>query len=196
MIRRALALAGLGGALVAAGCGGERELVGLTREPAPQVDAVALPDVSRDGAPFELRAQPGGLLVVYFGYTHCPDICPTTMADLARALDDLGDDAARVDVAMVTVDPERDAEVLAEYVTGFVADGHALATDDGATLRSVAETFGVTYDVRTAPDGDVEVGHSSYLFGVDATGTLVITWPFGTAADDLAADLDALLDDA
>lgn len=193
MIRRALALGGLAGVLLAAGCGGERELVGLTRDPAPRVDAVALPDVSRDGAPFELRAQPDGVLVVYFGYTHCPDICPTTMADLAQALDDLGDDADGVDVAMVTVDPERDTEVLSEYVKGFVADGHALATDDGATLRSVAEAFGVTYHVRTAPDGDVEVSHSSYLFGVDATGTLVITWPFGTAADDLAADLDALL---
>jgi len=196
MIRRALALAGLGITVATAGCGGDRELVGLTRDPAPQVDAVTLPDVSRDGAPFELRAEPGGLLVVYFGYTNCPDICPTTMADLARALDDLGDDADRVDVAMVTVDPDRDTDVLADYVDDFVAGGHALATADSAALRSVAESFGVTYDVRTAPDGDVEVGHSSYLFGVDASGMLVVTWPFGTSADDLAADLDSLLDDA
>ena len=130
MIRRALALAGLGIAVATAGCGGDRELVGLTRDPAPQVDAVTLPDVSRDGAPFELRAEPGGLLVVYFGYTNCPDICPTTMADLARALDDLGDDADRVDVAMVTVDPDRDTDVLADYVDDFVAGGHALATAD------------------------------------------------------------------
>ena len=75
-------------------CGGdERELVGLTRDPEPQVDGVALPDVSRGGAPFDFRAPDGGLLVVYFGYTNCPDVCPTTMADLRVALDDLGDDA-------------------------------------------------------------------------------------------------------
>jgi protein SCO1 len=196
MIRRALGFAAVAVAVASAGCGGDRELVGLTRDPAPQVDAVTLPDVSRDGAPFELRAEEGELLVVYFGYTNCPDICPTTMADLARALDDLGDDAGRIDVAMVTVDPARDADVLAAYVDDFVAGGHALATTDGAALRSVADAFGVTYDVRTAPDGDVEVGHSSYLFAVDASGTLVVTWPFGTSADDLAADLGALLDDA
>jgi protein SCO1/2 len=175
------------------GCGGDRELAGLTRDPAPQVDTVALPDVSRDGAPFELRAQPGELLVVYFGYTHCPDICPTTMVQLAQARDELGDDAERVDVAMITVDPDRDTDVLADYVQGFVPEAHALATSDAATLRAAAEPFGVSYSVDEQPNGDVEVGHSSYLFAVDDTGTLLLTWPFGTSADDLAADLEALL---
>ena len=64
-----------------AACGGDdRELVGLTRDPEPQVDAVALPDVSHGGAPFEFRAAGGRAAVVYFGYTNCPDVCPTTMA--------------------------------------------------------------------------------------------------------------------
>lgn len=179
--------------LVVSGCDGGRELAGYTRDPAPKVDAVALPDVGDDGAPFALRASPGELLVVYFGYTNCPDICPTTMADLGRALEQLGDDAGRVGVAMVTVDPERDTDVLADYVQGFVPDAHALATPDAATLQSVADPFGITYDVRTTPDGSVEVGHSSYLFAVDAGGTLVVTWPFGTSAEDLAADLRQLL---
>ena len=57
----------------------------------------------------------------------------------------------------------------------------------------MAEPFGVSYEVVTAPDGTVEVGHSSYLFAVDDTGTLVVTWPFGTTADDLAADIEQLL---
>lgn len=189
----AVAVAALA-AIAAVGCGGgSRELVGLTRDPAPQVDAVALPDVSRGGEPFEFRAEPGELLVVYFGFTNCPDICPTTMADLRTALDQLGEDAARVDVAMVTVDPARDIDVLTGYVQDFVPGAHAIATDDPAALRSVAEPFGVSYQVTTAPDGEVEVGHSSYLFAVDDTGTLVITWPFGTSADDLAADLEQLL---
>ena len=185
--------------VVLAACGGgERELVGFARDPAPQVDAVALPDVSRGGAPFEMRAPAGGLLVVYFGYTNCPDICPTTMADLARALDDLGDDAGRVEVAMVTVDPARDTPVLAEYVQSFVPDAHALATDDQAALQAVAGPFGVSYEVRTAPGGDVEVGHSSNLFAVDDTGRLVLTWSVGggegtARADELAGDLRQLL---
>ncbi|MET0911158.1 MAG: SCO family protein [Ilumatobacteraceae bacterium] len=177
-----------------AACGGdERELVGLTRDPAPQVDAVALPDVSRDGEPFEFRADDGGLLVVYFGYTNCPDVCPTTMADLRTALKDIGDDAERVDVAMVTIDPARDTPVLADYVQSFVPDAHAVATDDQAALQSVAAPFGVSYEVHTDATGEIEVGHTSALFAVDDTGHLVITWTFPTPADDLAGDLRQLL---
>ena len=63
----------------------------------------------------------------------------------------------------------------------FVAGAHAIATDDQAALQSVAGPFGVSYEVRTAPDGEVEVGHTSYLFAVDDAGTLVLTWPFGDA---------------
>jgi protein SCO1/2 len=183
---------GLGVAMVGCG-GGSRELVGYTRDPAPRVDAVMLPDVSREGEPFEFRAADGGLLVVYFGYTNCPDVCPTTMADLRQALAELGDENEEVEVAMVTVDPARDTDVLTSYVQGFIADSHAIATDDVAALRSVAETFGVTFETATDQHGDVEVGHGSFLFGVDDTGTLVITWPFGTPSDDLAADMEQLL---
>ncbi len=183
-------------AVTAAGCGGDgRELVGFARDPAPKVDTVTLPDVSRDGAPFTLRAAEDGLLVVYFGYTNCPDVCPTTMADLGAALDRLDDEeAARVDVAMVTVDPDRDTPVLADYVQSFVADAHALATDDPAALRAAAAPFAVGYEVVTRPDGEVEVGHTDLLFAVDDTGTLVLNWPFGTSVADLAADIRQLLD--
>lgn len=186
-------------ALVLVACGGERELVGMTRDPEPQVDAVALPDVGAGGAPFDLRAPADGLLIVYFGYTNCPDICPTTMADLKVALDDLGDDAERVDVAMVSVDPARDIPVLADYIQSFVPGAHALASTDQAALRSVADPFGVSYDVRTAPNGEIQVGHSSNLFAVDDAGRLVLTWSVGggegtARADDLAGDIRQLLD--
>ena len=97
---------------------------------------------------------------------------------------------------MVTVDPERDTDVLADYVQGFVPDGHAIATDDPAALQSVAGPFGVSYEVFTSAAGEVEVGHSSNLFVVDDTGTLVLTWSFGTTSDELAGDLEQLLDDA
>ncbi len=199
-MRRLLAVVLAAAVLAACGGGGDRELVGLTRDPEPQVDEVALPDVSHGGAPFEFRAPADGLLIVYFGYTNCPDVCPTTMASLKVALADLGDDADRVEVAMVTVDPARDTDVLAEYVQSFVPGAHAIATDDAAALQSVAGPFGVSYEVTTRPNGEIQVAHSSYLFAVDDAGKLVLTWPVtadetSTSSDDLAADMRQLLAD-
>jgi protein SCO1/2 len=194
------ALAALAALVVVAGCGGSgHELVGLTREVEPQVDGTPMPDVSDGGKPFDIRAQKDGLLVVYFGYTNCPDVCPTTLSDLKVALGDLGADASRVETAMVTVDPARDIPVLATYVQSFIPGAHALATDDQATLQAVAGAFGVSYEVTTSPTGEVEVAHSSYLFAVDDNGKLVITWPVSadakttTSSKDLAGDLRLLL---
>ena len=196
--RRTGTVAALVLVLVLAACGGDgtRELVGYTVEPVPQVDAIALPDVSRGGELFELRAQPDGLLVVYFGYTNCPDVCPTTMSDLRTALRELGADADRVDVAMVTVDPDRDTAVLANYVGSFVEGGHALATDVDDDLRAVAGPFGVSYVVEANAAGEIEVFHSPQLYVVDDTGRLALIWQFPTPAEDLAGDLEQLLESA
>ncbi len=197
MTRRARALLGaLAVTSLMGACGGDdRQLVGVTRDVEPQVDATALPDLSQGGQPFAFRAPDGGLLLVYFGYTNCPDACPTTFATIRAALDELGDDAADVDVAMVTIDPDRDTPVLTDYVQSFVAGAHAIATDDQAALQSVAGPFGVSYVVRTTPNGDIEVGHTDSLFAVDDAGKLVLTWSLGTSAADLAADIRQLLDD-
>lgn len=184
-----------------AACGSDdRELVGLTRDPEPQVDTVAAPDLSQDGAPFEMRAPEDGLLIVYFGYTNCPDVCPTSMADVKAALAELGEEAERVEVAMVSVDPERDIPVLVDYVQSFVPGAHAIATEDPAVLQALAAPFGVSYQVTTGPDGEVDVAHSSYLFAVDDTGRLVLTWPVGLDQDervsvrDLVGDIRQLLE--
>jgi protein SCO1/2 len=185
-------------ALAFAACGGSdgHELVGYTRDPAPAVDAVALPDVGRGGGPFSLRGPEDGLLLVYFGYTNCPDACPTTLANVRGAFSDLDpDEAADVELAMVTIDPARDADVLAAYVQDFVPGAHALATDDDTELRAVADRFGVSYSVAERPDGEIEVAHTDNLFAVDDAGTLVLTWPSGVGRDDLAGDLEQLLRD-
>jgi protein SCO1/2 len=180
--------------MAACGGGGDRELAGFVRTPAPVVDVAPLPDVANGGTDFHLRAQPGGVLIVYFGYTNCPDFCPTTMADVRLALKKLGDDAGKVDVAMVTVDPDRDTPILADYVQSFVDDAHALATDDPALLQQVADPFGVSYQVTTNDAGEIEVAHTTYLYAVDDQGQLALTWQFGISADDIAADVKALLD--
>ena len=179
--------------LFGAACGGgDRELAGYHRDPAPNVGGLSLPDLSNDGQPLALRGEPGGLLVVYFGYTNCPDFCPTTMSDLRIARRRL-DQPDRVDVAMVSVDPDRDIPVLADYIGSFFDDGHALATDDPSLLAKVAAPFGVSSQVTTNEDGEIEVAHTTQLYAIDDAGVLVLTWPFGITADDLAADLEQLI---
>lgn len=174
----------------------ERQLAGYTREPAPSVAEVRLPVVGST-EPVAATAEPGGLRIVYFGYTSCPDVCPTTMSDVKRALAELpADQAARVGVVMVSVDPERDLDDrLAAYVATFIADGAASRITDPAQLQSVAEAFGARYSVETLDDGEIEVSHTGDLYVVDDRGDIVLQWPFGTASDDIAADLSAMLAD-
>ena len=185
-------------ALVAPACGDDAAaddaLAGIVREPAPVVGELRLPDAVT-GEQVALRAAPGGLLVVYFGYLSCPDVCPTTMADLRTALGTLDRAArARVDVVMTTVDPGRDTGVaLRAYVQAFVPEGRALRTEDDAVLRAVAAPFGADYRVGTSAAGAVEVSHTAFVYVVDDQGVLRLTWPFGTTAKDLASDLERLL---
>jgi len=186
-------------ALALVGCSADDQaepLSGWVREPLPRVDTVALPDLSQNEDPFEFRAQPGGILLVYFGFTFCPDMCPTTLSDVQAALEQLGDQGDLVDVAFVTVDPDRDqGEQLTGYI-GFFTNGrgHALRTDDPELLAQAAEAFGVQYEVEVSDDGDVEVGHTAHLYAVDDQGRMLITWPFGVPADALANDIAYLLD--
>ena len=174
--------------------GGDRELAGYRRDPAPDVGELTLPDLTADGADFALRAEPGEILTVYFGYTNCPDFCPTTLSDLrlaTRRMDPA--DAARVELAMVTVDPDRDLPILADYVTSFLEDAHALGTDEPGRLAEVAAPFGVGYEITTNDEGETEVAHTTSLYAVDDDGEIVLTWQFGVPIDDLAADLTQLL---
>jgi len=176
-------------------CGGDdpRQLAGYSVEPVPTVGDIALPDLTNDSTEFPLRADPGKILLVYFGYTNCPDFCPNTMASIKLARQQV-DDPAKVEMAMATVDPERDLDTLASYVTGFVPDGHALGTPDDAALSRAASAFGVSYEVNTGSGGDTEVAHTTLLYAVDDDGQVVLAWPFGVSIDDLAADIDYLLD--
>ncbi len=172
---------------------GERELAGIVRDPAPVVDATAVPSLTTPGTDVVFRAEPGGFEAVYFGYTNCPDVCPTTMSDWAVTLRRLPEDlASQVGTVMVTVDPDRDNDILPGYVQSFVADAEAAGTTDADRLAAAAEPFGVSYDVTTNDEGDIEVSHSGFLYLVDDQGRLVVTWPFGTSSSEMAADVEQL----
>lgn len=193
---RILAL-GLVAAVVAVSCGdgGEaRELVGYRPSAVQQVDSVSVPDVSHPDETFAFRADPGQVLIVYFGYTSCPDVCPTSLSIVKSTVRDLGDDGDRIDLAMVTVDPDRDTdEIMSGYLGSFLDRAHALRTTDPELLRNAADLFGVSYSVETQADGTVDVSHSGAMYAVDDTGKVMITWPFGVTKDDVQGDLETLL---
>lgn len=196
-LRRGLALAAA--LLLVTACGGDdpapKSLSGYELQPAPSVAAIALPDGSDGDADFPMKADEGRFLIVYFGYTSCPDVCPTTLAEVKKAFAQIGDTANQVDVAMITIDPERDSdEILTGYVQSFLPDAHALRTEDADALQAAADAFGASFSVNTAEDGTVEVSHSAAMYVVDSTGSVVLTWPFGIPADGIADDLDILFD--
>ncbi len=189
MMRRAIA-AIVASVMLVTACGNSREFAGYVRTPAPSTRGITLPELG-SGSARELVAQDGNLLVVYFGYTNCPDMCPTTMQDLTVALRRL-DDPTRVEVAMVTVDPDRDLAVLDAYVKSFIPSAVALGTTDEAALAMAAEPFGVNYLVEDSADG-IEVAHTTSLYVVDDEGQLLLTWPFGIPSVEISADLEDLL---
>lgn len=169
---------------------------GVVRDPPLQMGNVTLPDASAGGKPFTLAADPGGILLVYFGYTNCPDVCPTTMSEIKRVRKGLGDDASRVAVAMVTVDPARDTvAVLSTYVGHFFDDAHALRSDDPAQLAAATADVGVTVSTRPTSDpAFYTVDHTATLFAVDDAGKVVVEWPFGTSAQAIESDVRKILD--
>jgi protein SCO1/2 len=178
---------------VADTAGADRELAGIVREPAPVVDATPVPSLTNPGSDVVFRAEQGGFRAVYFGYTNCPDVCPTTMADWAITLRRLPEElAGQVSTVMVTVDPDRDNDLLPGYIESFVADAEAAGTTDADVLAAAAAPFGVSYEVITNDEGEVEVSHSGFLYLVDDQGRLVVTWPFGTSSSEMAADIEQL----
>lgn len=147
-----------------------------------------------DGKPRSLGDFRGKLVVLFFGYTHCPDICPTTLADMAAVMKQMGGDAARVQVLFVTVDPERDTpEVLAKYVPAFDPSFLGLAGDTTATQRTAKE-FKIFYEKRPggAP-GAYTVDHSAQSYVFDGRGRLRLMVRHDRIAEDLAPDLRTLL---
>ncbi len=195
-MNRRLSLLVVALALFAGACGGEEAtLAGYEIEPDPVVGDYALPAINRGGNDFSFRADTDEILMVYFAFTNCPDFCPTTLADTRIALNELGARADEVDVAVVTIDPDRDTDdVLTNYVETFIDDAVALRTEDQTLLRETAFAFGADYQIVTDDAGEIEVGHTTNLFAVDDTGSVVVTWPFGVTTDDIVNDLTILLD--
>ncbi len=136
----------------------------------------------------------GKLVVMFFGYTHCPEVCPTTMSDMAQALKLMGSNAEKVQVLFVTIDPERDTQaLLAQYIPAFNPGFLGLMGDEAATAK-VAKDFRIFYQKVKSKDGkSYEVDHTSGTYVFDQTGTLRLFMKYGQGAQSIAHDLNELL---
>ena len=147
-----------------------------------------------NGQPRTLADFRGKVVVVFFGYTHCPDVCPTTMAELASAMKKLGPEADKVQVLFVTADPERDTpEVLKQYVTAFDPRFLGLRGTPEQTAQA-AKDFKVLIQ-KNAPSGgstNYTVDHSSGTYLYDAQGRLRVYVSYGQGAEIFAHDIAAV----
>ena len=189
--------------------------IGYRRLPTPDVSATELVDfaTSTQGMPFVPVADTGEILLVYFGYPSCPDVCPTTVADFGRALDKLpGDLAQRVSFAMISVDPERDqGSEMVDYVTVFIDRGHGLLAADASGLSAATEAFGVQFEIedhdsdhthvdsedthQESAHAEYGVGHSATVFAVDEDGLIIWEFTYPSAPNDLADALVSLFEE-
>ena len=156
----------------------------------------ALSLIDQNGKPRTLADFRGKVVLLFFGYTHCPDVCPTTLAELAQVMKLLGADADRAQVLFVTVDPERDTPaVLSKYVTAFDPRFVGLYGDTAATRRAAKE-FKVFYEKhKGAVPGEYSMDHSAGTYVIDPKGRLRLFVGTGRAGADLAHDIRTLLNE-
>lgn len=148
---------------------------------------------SVDG-PVSLSDLRGKYVVLFFGYTTCPDVCPATMSVLGQAMQKLGRKVDKVQVVMVSVDPERDTpEKMAKYISHFGENFLGL-TGTPEEIAHVAALYGVFYEKEESDSAaGYLVTHTASTLVLDDQGRLVLVWPFGVTADEVADDLRHLV---
>ena len=194
MHRRSLLLA----PLALAGCGAEKPkpaFKNIDITGAAYAKALSLPDV--DGKTRTLADFNGKVVIVFFGFAQCPDVCPTTMAEIADVRQKLGASGAKVQPLFVTVDPERDTPaVLKDYVRTFGTDVIALRGTLEQT-QAAARDFKVFFaKVPGKTDGSYTIDHTAGSFIFDTKGQVRLFVRYGGGADALAGDLKLLIDGA
>ena len=193
-IYRAAVAAALLFSLLLGGCDG------LSGRPAFQLTDLTGADFGRtfqltdhNGKPRTLDDFRGKVVAVFFGYTYCPDVCPTTMGEFALVMKELGKDADRVQVLFVTVDPERDTPaLLSMYVPAFHPSFLGLYGDVDATTRTARE-FKIFFQKQKMDGGGYTVDHSAGTYIYDASGRLRLFSGYGQGAQKLLHDIKILL---
>ncbi|CBX22877.1 SCO family protein [Neisseria lactamica] len=149
-----------------------------------------------DGKPFSLSDLKGKVVILSFGYTHCPDVCPTELLTYSDTLKQLGDQAKDVKVVFVSIDPERDTpEIIGKYAKQFNPDFIGLTATGDQSLPVIKQQYRVvSAKVNQKEDGEnYLVDHSSGAYLIDKNGEVAIFSPYGSEPETIAADVRTLL---
>lgn len=160
----------------------------------PPLTAAEIPLTDQHGNPFRLADYRGKVVLLFFGYTYCPDVCPATMAELRAARSMLKpEQAARVQVVFITVDPARDTpESIQEYVSRIDPTFLGLSGTE-QELSAVWKAYGVFREIEPTDGGSYLVAHTSRVYVIDVNGNFSLSFAFGTPPADVANDLRILL---
>jgi protein SCO1/2 len=161
-------------------------------EPYPKAAEIEL--TRSNGEMFRLSEQKGKIVLLFFGYTSCPDVCPTTLAELNQVMNKLGDKTQQVQVVFVSVDPERDTPgKIQEYVEHFNKDFIGLSGSP-ADLQVIWDNYGVFREqVESESALGYIVNHTARTYLVDADGNLRLSYGFQTPVEDMVHDIEILL---
>jgi protein SCO1 len=152
--------------------------------------------VDQNGKPFTDADLKGKWQLVFFGYTHCPDVCPTTLNDLSLALDRLGDKKSQVGIVFISVDPERDTPAeLKSYVESFGGPVVALTGAPDA-VKQAAQSYKVFYAKHPRTDGGYDMDHSALIYVMDPQGRFTATFTPDDKEDAIVKRLQKLLGSA
>jgi protein SCO1/2 len=145
--------------------------------------------IDQDGKPFTDQDLKGKSFLVFFGFTHCPDICPTTLFEISEIMSNLGRDADRTAAVFITVDPERDTPAtMKDYMSSFDPRLHGL-TGDPADIAAVAKAYRVYYRKVPLDGGDYTMDHTAIVYLMDKQGRFVSPFNMRRSAEDAAAEL-------
>lgn len=146
------------------------------------------------GEPITQEAFRGKPSAIFFGFTHCPEICPTTLYEIDNWFASLGDDADKINAYFVTIDPERDtAEILGDYIAS-VSDEVIGITGDPEAVREMARGYSVFFKRIELDDGDYTMDHTASIFLLDSQGRFRKTISYGEAAETAIGKLKDLAD--
>jgi protein SCO1/2 len=192
MLRRTVLLS-LPAALLAGCIGKKPQFKGVDITGADYAQDFRLPDA--DGKMRSLKDFQGKVVLVFFGYTQCPDACPTTLAEITQAKKQLGADGAKVQTVFISVDPERDTpQVLKAYMANFGPDFLGLRPADAQQLATVTKDFKIYYKkVPGDQPGTYSMDHTAATFVYDPQGKLRLYERYASGPEALASDIKQLL---